>query len=248
MEKNKLGSYIDSIGKTVSRAKTMGVLVLAGFFCVSLVQNGCDRERVAALTETLTGLDVQNSVLLNSITSLDSTLIAKQDSINMFKDSALRLDQQVRLLNVKYRKLYKAYERELTAVDIVSVDSSYTYLTQVAYPFIGEPTFKFNKLQVKGIHRTFLLNKGLSMTNTNLKERNGILKQELSLYLSVQEMEMSKSSVHRNKEIAYSDIIENKDVAISAQEEELKKQGRNKKIRNIAVVTGTFILGFLIGN
>lgn len=243
-----VGKKLDAISKLLSRAKTVGIIVLILFFVISITQNGCDRQRVSDLTKVLTGLDIQNDLLLKSVSSLDSVLIAKEDSIQFLLDSTEVLGKEVITLKFMYAKKARELEKAVNRIGNISVDSSYLFLIHTAYPYIGENKYKLNALQIKGIHRTFVSNSSLVVMNTNLKAQNLALNQQVALTQEAGNIHKSKGSIMHSKELAYKTVISNKTLAIEEQSKEIDKTKRRENWKKAGIAVGSLLLGILIGN
>lgn len=229
MEKlfEQIGKIIDFLNKNINRLKTIGTAVLLFSFILSLGNGGCQRNKALALAEKVIGLDLKNSILMQSIFKKDSinvNLEIKNDSLLVV---ITELQDQAKILKSQGDG-FKADLRNLKDSLInVPVDSSYAFL-QAAYPYPGELEYLFNKPQVRNIHLDYLENNELWFLAANLELQVENCQDILALNIE-RSLKYSKQVVNfKSQKVDYEEIIDNKDEEIELLQDDAKNEKREK--------------------
>ena len=230
----KAGSTIDWIDKNLNRVKTVALLVLIILFGLSIARSGCDRDRANDLVERVTGLNVRNDLLLQDIKIRDSLIVQKDLRIQRLQDSIAASEDRSISLEGKYGHLKGEYDKLADILLKIPADSSYKFLTKVAYPYNGQLKYPFNEPQVKGIHKTFLEKESLEYMNGNLLVQ--LKEKDVQLDLkdtTVYEYQLSMKMMENNRE-DLDKVIQNKDKEIKIKDKQIKKEHKGKRFWQIA--------------
>ena len=238
----KVANIIDWIGKNLSRIKTIGLLIVITFFVLSLVRNGCDRADLEDMVERITGLDIQNDILMEDVKERDSLLIARDLRIAELKDSLGASVMRADDIAYDYTVLEAEFQRLSDSLLTIPVDTSYKFLVDEAYPYPGHLRYPFNEPQVKGIHKTFLEKIKLDEMNFNLLTQIEEKDYQLEVKDTVVYEQAEALAVMAESRMDLDSIIVNKDEIIEIQDEQIKKQKRGKTFWQI--LSGV-ILGLL---
>ena len=143
---------INWIKQQLDLIKTISILVLIILFCVSAINNGCQRQQAYDLVEKITGLNVYTDILKKQNAELNIRI----DSINsaykkiqskLIKSDSIRLYYQNALSDLRH-------ERDSLKDFIIKTPTNvlYDWLNEVRYPYDGEGVYKFNQPQVNDIY------------------------------------------------------------------------------------------------
>lgn len=243
------GKLFEIIETNLGRLKTIGVMVLIVLFSISALKNGCDRKDAENMVEKLTGLNIQNDILRSGIMGRDSLIEVGNKRISRLNDSLVLSQKIYKQLEIKYGRLERKYEQISDSLLKIPADSSYSFLSNVAYPFDGEKKYPFNEPQVRGIHTTYLQKENLLAMNYNLKDQITQLgKQNLIKNTTggLMKDNMVMMSSNRND---LEKIITNKDEEIATKDKQLKKERRKRifQVTGTAIVGGTLLIISLFG-
>lgn len=153
---DKFKIYIDWISKLFNRIKNIGFAIIVVTLVVSFIGNGCQKRDAIKVAERMLHLDFEYDVLKTDYNKSQIVIdsISKEKNLAVFqRDSVIEVKNYYKK---EYSKYKIAHDKIAEEIDIIQPDSSYDFLQRKAYPFTGEKKYKFNSLQVKGIHRTFL--------------------------------------------------------------------------------------------
>jgi len=230
----KLAILIDKSGKILSRFKIIGAIILLTMLILSFINNGCSRQEANELFEQVTGLNIKNDLLRKDIEKRQQEGIFKDMTIATYRARLkVKEDENEKLKNDNNR-LKRQRERDLVDIISIPVDSSYSFLTKVAYPYKGELKYPFNEPQVKFIHLTYLERLNLQEQNDNLVSQITNYESQLLLKDTIYEKKIMQLDL-ANKSISdYEEIIINKDEEIALKDQELAKKG-NGLLWKIAV-------------
>lgn len=107
-------------------------------------------QRNSILSDSL----IKESQLRHDLESIKSSLLITRDSlIDQNKNLKLKLSQVS------------------DEIDNITPDSSYVFLTTIAYPFDGDKEYLFNEKQVSSIHETFIVNIEINKLVDNLESQ-----------------------------------------------------------------------------
>jgi hypothetical protein len=229
---------IDWLGKNLGRLKTIGIIILLVLFFISTLRNGCDRVEAEEMVERITGLNIQNDLLFEDIKRRDTLLIAKDERIKALKDSLNTSEGRIRGLTRVYVDLEEEYRSLSDSLLTVPVDTSYTFLTEQAYPHEGKGRYPFNEPQVKGIHLTFLEKIKLDKINLNLLSQITEKDYQLDLKDTVVSEQSETIMLMAETRQDLDSIIFNKDEIIEIQGEQIHKKQKGKTFWQ--VVSGVF--------
>lgn len=237
-----LGKIIDWIGKNLSRIKTIALLIVLSFFVLSLVRNGCDRADLEDMVERITGLDIENDILMGDVKQRDSLLMARDLRIAELQDSLWTSIMRGDDIAHDYTVLEAEFQRLSDSLHIIPVDTSYKFLVDEAYPYPGHLKYPFNEPQVKGIHLTFLEKIKLDEMNLNLLTQINEKDYQLEVKDTIVYEQAEALMMMSESRMDLDSVIINKDEIIEIQDEQIKKQKRGKTIWQI--LSGV-ILGLL---
>jgi hypothetical protein len=239
------GEIVDWLGKQLDRLKTISIVLLVILFIIAVVNNGCQKQNALDLIERVTGLNVQNDILIKQ----NLELKRQQDSINSLVDSL-----EVAILDSE--KIRTGLQRELQDVkeerddlkdQILKVPTStlYAELIEEIYPYPGEMKYPFNDPQVENIYY-------VSKDYELVKQENELLQDDISqceIQLNISDsiqMQIKRASNVIQKEVLNGeDIILNLEEEINLSEDEIKRLKRQLKLRTIgagAAVVAVIIL------
>ena len=132
---------LDWLGKFFKRFKAFGYLVVIIAMCFFFVNNGIKKNQAIKLAERILHLDLEKEVLLGQ----KNELSIERDSLKkvnfILKESR---DSLIVVKNQYHQKsiLYKRQRNEaLEALKFITSDSSYKFLQNIAYPFLGHDDF-----------------------------------------------------------------------------------------------------------
>ena len=236
------GKIIDWIGKNLSRIKTIGILIVLVFFVLSLVRNGCDRADLEDMVERVTGLDIENDILMGDVKKRDSLLLARDIRIAELQDSLWASIMRGDDIAYDYTVLENDYKSLADSLLKIPADTSYEFLVDEAYPYPGHLKYPFNEPQVKGIHLTFLEKIKLDKMNLNLLSQINEKDYQLEVKDTVVYEQAEALMLMAESRLDLDSVIINKDEIIEIQDEQIKKQKRSKTIWQI--LSGV-ILGLL---
>lgn len=223
-----IGKIIDWTGKNLGRIKTVGTIILVALFMLSIVKGGCQRSEIENMVERITGLNVQNDILNNDIKERDSILSAKDRRIVILRDSLSVSLSREKILKTEYGRLEREYGTLAESLIKIPADSSYEFLTTVAYPYEGDLKYPFNEPQVKGIHLTYLEKETLETMNDNLMATIKEKDFQLADLEGITQTNTEQMALLDQNQKDYAKELTNKDEIIQIQEKEIKKE-RNKK-------------------
>lgn len=245
----KISKWLDRAAKNLNRIKTVSIIILMLLFSVSVVMNGCNRERANELVEKITGLNVKNDLLKHNLKETADALIAEQRS----RDSLMRvIHNQDKIIDSQKDTIKKLeIEKQKIVEDLlkIPVEESYKFLQTEAYPYTGILKFPFNEPQVKGIHLTFLEHQNLEKQVISL----GTLTKEQEQMIALKESEaqilkrqfgLTKQSIE-----SYQELAKNNVEIIETYEKQNKQLTKQAKFYRTALPIGTgigFILGIII--
>ena len=235
-----LGKIIDWIGKNLSRIKTIGLLIVLTFFVLSLVRNGCDRSDLEDMVERVTGLDIQNDILMEDVKDRDSLIISRDLRIEELKDSLGASIMRADDIAYDYTVLEAEFQRLYDSLLTIPADTSYKFLVDEAYPYPGHLKYPFNEPQVKGIHLTFLENIELDKMNLNLLTQIDEKDYQLDVKDTVVYEQAEAMELMAESRVDLDSIIINKDEIIEIQDEQINKKQRGKTFWQV-------ISGILLG-
>lgn len=227
------GKIIDWIGVNLGRIKTIGLLVLIGFFALSMVRNGCNRSEINDMVEKITGLDIRNDILMQDVKKRDSLLLEKDLRIQELNDSLGSSIAKAEELEADYGLLEAEYEQLSDSLLTIPADTSYQFLVAEAYPYPGHAKYPFNEPQVKGIHRTFLEKIMLDEMNLNLLTQINEKDYQLEMKDTIVYEQAEAMMLMAESREDLDSIIINKDEIIEVQDEQIKKAKRGRTIWQI---------------
>lgn len=217
-----------------SGIRTVATLFLVLLFVLSMIKHGCNRAHTEDLVERITGLNIQNDILRDSIDYREKQIKNLRDSIDRAADTLIVLVHENKKLKSKISVLEKEKRDVRANAEKMSSDSSYAFLNNEAYPFDGEKKYLFNEPQIKEIHLTYLDNIACQGI---LKETNSLvdnLNDQLSLKDSQIEQLESSLILHSENIMAYSRIVDNKDEEVTLYQKELKEEKKKTLFWKIA--------------
>lgn len=235
---NKISKFIDRAGDVLSRFKTIGAIIILVVLVLSFINGGCNRREANKLLEQVTGLNIQNDVLKIKIENRRYDLLLQDAEIEKYKDLLAAKEKENKELKDNNYRLREQKESNIVEVITIPVDSSYLYLTEVAYPYSGELKYPFNEPQVKFIHLTYLDKLNLEKQKDNLIAQVTNYESQLLLKNTIFEKKVIQLSMAEENITGYKEIIKNKDKEIVLKDKVIKK----KKIGNILFKITTVVL------
>jgi hypothetical protein len=237
-----LGKIIDWIGKNLGRIKTVGLVVIILLFVVSISRSGCDRAEMESMIQRITGLNVQNDILNNDIVVRDSLLHSKEQRILDLEDSLILSDVRFNDLEVDKGTLEDELRHLSDSLLQVPVDTSYSYLTQEAYPYRGVKEYPFNEPQVRGIHLTFLEHLKLQDISAVMEDQIDelLLKAHMQDTIAIENKVAMALMIENRQDLEQ--IIDNKDGVIEEKDKVIKKVKSRKTLWQI--IAGSILVVF----
>jgi hypothetical protein len=235
-----INNIIDWLGKSLSRIKTVALVVVIIMFGLSMLKSGCDRARMENMVERITGLNVRNDILMEDVKERDSVLIVKDLRIQALKDSLIKSEHKSNELETVYGLLKKKYDNLAEDLLKAPVDASYRFLVDEAYPYPGHLKFPFNEPQVKGIHLTYLQKQSLEDQNGNLLAQLGEKDHQLSLKDSVVYEQTDQMMLMKASRQDMEQMVANQDTIIQVQEKQITKCKRKRTF--LEIVGGAIIV------
>jgi len=166
-----IGKGLDWIGKNAGRIKNCGLILLFLLFALSFINGGCNRRTAERLFQQVTGLDLQNDILSLKNRGLKDSLNAEHILRLHIEASMERLEKEKTSLASDNANLKKKLAEIPAWLLNMPADSSYKFLHDTAYPFLGTDKFPFNDPQVKNIHADFLENQALTSLVITLEDQ-----------------------------------------------------------------------------
>ena len=137
--------------------------------------------RIIRTTKEVTRLQTQNEELEKRVKDRDVTIYTNEVRIKELRDS-LELSKRVsQILKTDLSVLEGKYGDLLAETRNIPPDSSYSFLTNVAYPYEGNMIYPFNANQINGIHLTYLQKLMLHDINLNLTGQVGECNKQVGL-------------------------------------------------------------------
>lgn len=187
----------------------------------------------------------KNEDLAKEVAEQDSLLKANERITIILTDSILIQKRITANLKKDYENLKKQYKEVIDGLAEISADSSYQFLTEIAYPYEGEKKYPFNEPQVKEIHVTYIEREQLHFLNASL------ISQVWSQDLEISMQEARYGQARRSIDIMVASrknldtVIQNQDRIIELQIQETKREKRKKILWQVG--TGVaFLVGLII--
>ena len=187
----------------------------------------------------------KNEALAKEVAEQDSLLKANERITIILTDSILAQKRITANLKRDYENLKKEYKEVIDGLAEISADSSYQFLTEIAYPYEGEKKYPFNEPQVKEIHVTYIEREQLHFLNASL------ISQVWSQDLEISMQEARYGQARRSIDIMVASrknldtVIQNQDKIIELQIQETKREKRKKILWQVG--TGVaFLVGLII--
>jgi len=243
-------NIIDWFEKFFKRFKVVGYFIVIGFFIFYIVENGWERKEAIRIAERFTGLDMEREIHVKEKAGWRKERLKLQDSIYNIKeqrDSVLVLKDQEAWRSSKYRRERDEARRELKEY---TPSTSYVFLDQEAYPFIGDKEYRFNGRQVTGMHETYIDNEHnkniIGSQQAEIDHCNDALAMTEGIEgMQGEAMEMAKEEIISTEAISE---IDQEKAEISMKQ--WKKERRKKnwgKVKTWVVGGASFIGGFILG-
>jgi hypothetical protein len=123
------------------------LIVMGGVFGGRAVKKF--RDEVSTLKSANTALGMENIALEGNIVAEQAKVVIRDKQIDSLMIEFRKKEQQITVISADLGSA-------LAKLNSITSDSSYIFLTQVAYKFPGVMKYLFNELQVKGIHADYL--------------------------------------------------------------------------------------------
>lgn len=151
-------TIIDWGKKFFGSIKGTGFILAVIVVIVLLFVNSCQHKKADKLIEDLTTLNITNDLLTKNNKALDKSLKEESAWRITFENKAKLSEAEKLRLAEENGKLKKKLAGIPDWINNIPIDSSYKYLNQVAYPYLGERKYPFNEPQIKGIHKSYAQN------------------------------------------------------------------------------------------
>lgn len=241
---------LDWFEKFFKRFKALGYIIAIIFLIAYFWKDGFEAKKAIRLAEQITGLHINNDILLNKNKALDNALSIKDSllAVKDFKIDSVSEEEKVDELKTAY---WQGEHGKIAEVLIeITSDSSYNF-TQGVYDYPGEKEYGYNAPQVKAIHRTYLENenkgeqiKALTVSLFNCKSKTELMDSSMELLKSKYEV---KSEQEENLE----KVLVNKDEEIELTKKQIKRNSAWKRIKGFTkdyiIPVATFLGGIAIG-
>lgn len=224
------------------KVKNVAFILLILFLALTIYQNGCKRAEMEAMVGQMAELYMSNDSLKRNIRDKDINIALKDARIDELKDSISLSIRKIKIIEKKYNKLRGQYNDLSDSVASIPTDSSYRFLTDVAYPYQGIMRYPFNEPQVKGIHLTFLEKKSLGDLNYNLIAQVKEKDYQLEIKDTIISEQERKVIIMEMMRVEFETIINNNNKIIDINNKEIKKAHRQKTMWQI--ITGAVVIGF----
>lgn len=149
---------LDWCSKVFNRLKGLGFIIALVCLIIFISVNGCQKRHAELLIEKITGLNVRNDILQQNNKELDKKLADEKLWRELYEQKFKELDSEKERLEKENTKLRNKLSGISDWLLNITADSSYSFLTKIAYPYPGDLKFRFNEPQVKGIHKSYLEN------------------------------------------------------------------------------------------
>jgi len=224
------------------KVKNVAFILLILFLALTIYQNGCKRAEMEAMVGQMAELYMSNDSLKRNIKDKDNEIAIKDARIVGLKDSISLSIQKFKVIENRYIKLKGQYSALSDSVASIPTDSSYRFLTSVAYPYEGIMKYPFNEPQVKCIHLTFLEKKSLGDINYNLIAQVKEKDYQLEIKDTIISEQERKGMIMELMRTEFETIINNSNKIIDINNKEIKKERRQKTMWQIT--TGAVVIGF----
>lgn len=232
---------IDYLSKNFGKIKTIVAIVLAGLFIIFLIMNSCSKKQNEQLIEKITGLNIQNDLLLKDNKQKDLQLLTEKKQREELEIQYQYKQQEAQRLIIENSKLRKKITDIPDWLLTIPADSSYAFLNTIAYPYTGEQKYPFNEPQVKGIHQDYLENSLLAQLVDTLSAQMDICQEQLVLGDSMFNSFEQSLALYAQKENGHKQIISNYAVKSNLQDKEIKKLKRQKFFYKATTVLGAAV-------
>lgn len=236
---------LDWLSTFFSRVKGIGFLVALVAFIIFFVNNGCQKKHAEQLIEKITGLNIQNDLLMKDNKEKDSLLLSEQiQRQKLESEYQFKVKERDRLFNENQR--LKTQLKGISNYLLnIPADSSYAFLDKIAYPYEGEKKYPFNEPQVKNIHKDFLENTILTTLVDTLTAQVSTCEGMLTLKDSMGKSYENTIALEKEKGQNYEKAMSNNTQKESIYKKEIKKISRQKTFykftTGIAVIVALII-------
>lgn len=236
---------INWIKKWLKRVRVVAIIILIAFLFLLIIINRHQRNQINNETEIVANLKLQNEILLTQIASRDTAVIYKERVIQKLTDSIEIEKRKKEKLQKENKILNKALSEIADELIKITADSSYRFLTEIAYPLEGEKKYPFNELQVKEIHHTYVEKVWLHHINANLIGQNWSMELQINMQDKRYEEARNAINLYIESKNDADKVIENQEQIIQIQDKRIAKEYRQKNIWKVA--TGiAFLVGLII--
>ena len=187
------------------------------------------QQKLARCTASKIDTEKEIADLRASILS-DQALIADKDKrIKEYEAGIKVLQDSIAVIKARQKIRENGYVKEIESLKKIPVDSSYVFLTDVAYPYPGELRFPFNEMHVRSFHGQYIRNIFLESSLADIGSALGYC-EETGV------MQEKVINEYAKKELDYRSIIASQDSIqmfsankIFSLQEDVRKQ-KNKKV------------------
>jgi len=242
--------FIDWFNKFFVRAKGFIFIIIFIILVISLARNGFQRKDIIKTAEQITGLHINNDILLNENKQLDNALSIK-DSLLVIKDFKIDSVSREEKEDERRTAYWRGEHGKISEILIeITSDSSYNF-TQGVYNYPGDKKYGYNGPQVKAIHRTYLENENKEEQIEALTTSLFDCKSKTELINSSMKLLKSKYEAKSEQEENLEKVLDNKDEEIELTKKQIKRNSAWKKIKGFTkdyvIPVATFLGGIAIG-
>ena len=213
----------------MKQIKKFGLYLLAGLLVISTGLWRYEHYKLNRCTNSKVDLEGEIAGLRQSIAS-DQALIADKDQrIKEYEIGINVLQDSIAVIKARQKVRENGYVKEIEALKKIPVDSSYTFLTDAAYPYPGELKFPFNEMHVRSFHGQYIRNVFLEGSLADIGSALGYC-EETGIMQGKVITEYAKKELNYKAIIAAQDSMQMFSASkIFLLQEDVKKQ-KNKKV------------------
>lgn len=228
----------------MKQLKWIFIIALVPIVIIIFGINSCDRNKLINQEVIILDLNLRNELLIKDIKQRDLMIKAKEVKITIIESNLKLSSDSTSKYKSKYNHLQADYNDLAGKLNNVNPDSSYLFLSNIAYPFDGELKYLFNGPQVKGFHLTYLQKDQLDKINSNLVEQIGSCEYQNQSKDSIIGELKGNNELYKQTRIDLDSVLLNTQSIIEVKDKQIGKQTRRKVFWKILTV---ILSGVVIG-
>lgn len=138
--------------------KKFSLYLLAGLLVISTGLWRYEHYRLSRCVNSRIDLEGEIAGLRQSIASGQALIADKDERIKEYEIGIKVLQDSIAVIKARQNVRENGYVKEIENLKKIPVDSSYHFLTDIAYPYPGELKFPFNEMHVRSFHGQYIRN------------------------------------------------------------------------------------------